>query len=75
MWRLLRWQFQRKRAKLEMDSQMSELELKALRARMDPHFIFNCLNSINRYILKEDKGKASYYLSQFAKLIRHILDY
>ncbi len=75
MWLLVRRQFQRKKIKLEMERQMTALELKALRSRMNPHFIFNSLNSINRYILKEDKGKASYYLSQFAKLIRQTLDY
>ncbi len=75
MWLLVRRQFQRKKNKLELERQLTALELKALRSRMNPHFIFNSLNSINRYILKEDKGKASYYLSQFAKLIRHTLDY
>ncbi len=75
MWRIFVWQFQKKKAKMDLDRKLTELELDALRSRMNPHFIFNCLNSINRYILKEDKGKASYYLSQFAKLIRHILDY
>lgn len=58
-----------------MDRRLSTLELQALRSRLNPHFIFNCLNSINRYILKEDKSNASYYLSQFAKLIRYTLDY
>jgi hypothetical protein len=75
MWLLVRWQFQRKKERLDMDRRLSALELQALRSRLNPHFIFNCLNSINRYILKEDKGKASYYLSQFAKLIRQTLDY
>jgi len=46
----------------------------ALRAQMNPHFIFNCLNSINRYIVKSDQVTASLYLTKFAKLIRLILD-
>ncbi len=71
MWLLVRWQYQRKKARLDLDRRLSTLELQALRSRLNPHFIFNCLNSINRYILKEEKGKASYYLSQFAKLIRY----
>ncbi|MBK9104245.1 MAG: histidine kinase [Saprospiraceae bacterium] len=75
MWLLVRWQYQRKKARLDMDRRLSALELQALRSRLNPHFIFNCLNSINRYILKEDKSNASYYLSRFAKLIRHTLDY
>ncbi|GGM93453.1 hypothetical protein GCM10010967_28250 [Dyadobacter beijingensis] len=53
---------------------MAELEMRALRAQMNPHFIFNCLNSINRYIVKSDNATASLYLTRFAKLIRLILD-
>lgn len=54
--------------------QMAEVEMKALRAQMNPHFIFNSLNSINRYIVKSDQATASGYLTRFAKLIRLILD-
>jgi putative methionine-R-sulfoxide reductase with GAF domain len=59
-----------------MDTQrkMTEVEMHALRAQMNPHFIFNCLNSINRYIVKSDQVTASLYLTKFAKLIRLILD-
>ena len=59
-----------------MDTQrkMTEVEMQALRAQMNPHFIFNCLNSINRYIVKSDQVTASFYLTKFAKLIRLILD-
>ncbi|HLP36740.1 sensor histidine kinase [Lacibacter sp.] len=53
---------------------MAEVEMQALRAQMNPHFIFNCLNSINRYIVKSDQATASLYLTRFAKLIRLILD-
>ncbi|RYF97183.1 MAG: GAF domain-containing protein, partial [Chitinophagaceae bacterium] len=59
-----------------MDTQqkMADVEMQALRAQMNPHFIFNCLNSINRYIVKSDQVTASLYLTRFAKLIRLILD-
>lgn len=53
---------------------MAEAEMQALRAQMNPHFIFNCLNSINRYIVKSDQATASLYLTRFARLIRLILD-
>ncbi|MBX2925656.1 MAG: histidine kinase [Chitinophagaceae bacterium] len=53
---------------------MTEAEMLALRAQMNPHFIFNSLNSINRYIVKSDQATASLYLTRFAKLIRLILD-
>jgi hypothetical protein len=52
----------------------AEMEMKALRAQMNPHFIFNCLTSINRYIVKSDHKTASNYLTKFSKLIRLILD-
>ena len=48
--------------------------MRALRAEMNPHFIFNCLSSINRYIVKSDTKTASGYLTKFSKLIRLILD-
>ena len=54
--------------------QLSELEMKALRAQMNPHFIFNCMNSINRMILSEDGDDASRYLTKFSKLIRLMLE-
>ena len=46
----------------------------ALRAQMNPHFIFNCLNSIDNLIQMNEKEKATLYLSKFAKLIRSILE-
>jgi LytS/YehU family sensor histidine kinase len=54
-------------------NRMVELEMQALRAQMNPHFIFNCLNSINRFILKNESEAASDYLTKFSKLIRLIL--
>jgi sensor histidine kinase YesM len=46
----------------------------ALRSAMNPHFIFNCLNSIQYYILENDQKNAVTYLSTFSKLIRSILN-
>ncbi len=60
--------------KTTYDIKIAEIEMKALRAQMNPHFIFNCLNSINRYIVKSDEKTASSYLTKFSKLIRLILD-
>ena len=51
----------------------TELEMQALRAQMNPHFIFNSLNSINRFILQNNKAQASEYLTKFSRLIRLIL--
>ncbi len=51
----------------------SELEMQVLRAQMNPHFIFNSLNSINRFILQNNKEQASEFLTKFSKLVRMIL--
>ncbi|MBL0155378.1 MAG: histidine kinase [Chitinophagaceae bacterium] len=50
------------------------MEMKALRSQMNPHFIFNCINSIDALIQSNDKYHATVYLNKFAKLIRNILD-
>jgi len=57
----------------EFQSQKTELEMQALRAQMNPHFIFNSLNSINRFILQNNRLSASEYLTKFSKLVRMIL--
>jgi LytS/YehU family sensor histidine kinase len=59
---------------METRQKIADAEMQALRAQMNPHFIINCLNSINRYIVKSDQATASLYLTRFAKLIRLILD-
>jgi ligand-binding sensor domain-containing protein len=62
------------REKAGIDKQLMELEMKALHAQMNPHFIFNCLNSIKEMILHDEKQNASRYLSKFAQLIRITLE-
>jgi hypothetical protein len=54
----------------ELQQRATELEMQALRAQMNPHFIFNCLSSINKFILKNDTYAASDYLTSFSRLIR-----
>ncbi|MCS6818505.1 MAG: histidine kinase, partial [Chitinophagales bacterium] len=56
-------------------SEVAEYNLKLLRSQMNPHFIFNSINSINNFILKNDSHTASYYLIRFSQLMRKILDY
>lgn len=53
---------------------IAESEMMALRAQMNPHFIFNCISSIDNFIQDNDKENASAWLNKFAKLIRGILD-
>jgi ligand-binding sensor domain-containing protein len=62
------------REKASIDKQLSEAEMKALHAQMNPHFIFNSLNSIREMILNNENNEASRYLSKFARLIRITLD-
>jgi LytS/YehU family sensor histidine kinase len=56
----------------ELRNKTSELEMQALRAQMNPHFIFNSLNSINRFIMQNEQEQASEYLTKFSRLVRHI---
>ena len=55
-------------------NQLRELEMQALRAQMNPHFIFNCLSSINRFVLMNETEAASDYLTKFSRLIRTVLN-
>lgn len=57
----------------ELQQRAVELEMQALRAQMNPHFIFNCLSSINRFIFKNEPRAASDYLTRFSRLIRMVL--
>lgn len=61
--------------KMNLNQLVAEFEMKALHAQMNPHFIFNALNSIKEMILYEDTKNASRYLSRFAQLIRLNLEY
>lgn len=66
----------RREAELTMkfERELAQVEMQALRAQMNPHFLFNSLNSINRFIVKNDSKAASKYLTRFSRLIRLILD-
>jgi len=55
------------------EKKLSDTELQVLRAQMNPHFLFNCLNSINSFIIKNEQEQASEYLSKFSMLIRKVL--
>jgi tetratricopeptide (TPR) repeat protein len=58
----------------EFNSKVADTEMKALRSQMNPHFIFNSLNSISDYISKNDVHSADLYLTKFAKVMRMILE-
>lgn len=59
--------------KAAIKQQMTELEVKALRAQMNPHFIFNAMNSIQQFTLNNDIDNANRYISRFSTLLRKVL--
>ena len=59
---------------LKLENELSEVEQHALRLQMNPHFIFNALNSIKGYYAEKKVAEADEYLSRFAKILRHILE-
>jgi hypothetical protein len=65
---------QRAKEKNDLAKRIADLEQASLRAQMNPHFIFNCLNSIQHFILKNDFEKTNEYITQFGSLIRQTLD-
>ncbi|CAM1362868.1 sensor histidine kinase [Tenacibaculum xiamenense] len=60
---------------IEIQKQLADLKLENLRSQMNPHFIFNALNSIQEYIYNNNQKKASSYLVKFSRLIRMYLDH
>ncbi|SFT41135.1 Histidine kinase [Algoriphagus locisalis] len=65
-------EFKEKETVLRLKS--AEGELKALKAQINPHFIFNCLNSIHHYIQSNDSKSAGIYLIKFSQLVRYVLE-
>jgi len=74
VWYKKRQQAINKQKLAEFNAKVAETELKALRSQMNPHFIFNALNSISDYMSKNDVTTANAYLIKFAKLTRAILE-
>jgi tetratricopeptide (TPR) repeat protein len=71
---IIRNNHRKKQKQIEFEKNMLEFEQQALRAQMNPHFIFNAINSIQKYILKKNQQEAYDYLAKFAKLIRIVLN-
>ena len=71
--RVLRREEAVKRQLVELELQVAENELKALRAQMNPHFLFNVMNSIKSIIIARQTDRSIHYLTQLSKLIRTIL--
>ena len=58
----------------EFQRNLGDISLTALRSQMNPHFIFNCLNSIKLYTTQNDTVAASEYLTKFSRLIRLVME-
>lgn len=67
-------QAKKKKTESAFKQKIAESQIQSLRAQMNPHFIFNSLNSIENFMMQNEKRKASDYLHKFALLIRTILD-
>lgn len=63
-----------KRKEADLKTRMADTENKVLRLQMNPHFIFNSLNSISDYISRHQPEKANFYLIRFAKMMRQVLE-
>lgn len=62
------------RLKADFEHQVSEIQMQALRAQMNPHFLFNSLNSIKYFAISKSKDETAAYLSKFSMLVRAILN-
>ncbi len=69
-----RYKLRQKNFRAELERKNIEIEQRLLRTQMNPHFIFNSLNSINSFISDSDPDSAQSFLSKFARLMRYILE-
>src|SRR3954470_15346407 len=72
-WRV-RQEKERAAERNETQQRLAQSEMRALRSQMNPHFIFNAINSIQHYVLTNEKELANKYLVKFSRLMRNILE-
>ena len=70
---LFQWMKKKERKRAEIQQHILKLKADSLAAQMNPHFVFNCISSINALINIGDKQQASIYLGRFASLLRSVL--
>jgi Concanavalin A-like lectin/glucanases superfamily/Histidine kinase len=73
VWRRRR-QLKISKENLDLNRKLHEMEIRTLKAQMNPHFIFNAMNSIQVFIVNQENEKAEVYLSKFSKLLRELLE-
>ena len=69
----IRYRLKQKNKHIELENQNLQIESRLLRSQINPHFIFNALNSIQHFVLNNEKTQASTYLIKFANLMRNVL--
>ncbi len=72
--RRLKQKLEKEKEKNVLQSQLYDMEMKVIKAQMNPHFIFNSMNSIQQFILSENTESANTYLVKFSRLLRKILE-
>lgn len=74
IWGITRYFMIQRMKEQRFKRKIQESEMKTLRSQMNPHFMFNTINAINNFIVRNNKDEASDYLTLFSKLMRNILD-
>lgn len=82
LWQVIKWrinrikiQLQLKHEKINLEKELDKSILSSIRSQMNPHFLFNALNTIQSYVYMNDKRNASIYISKFSDLTRNILEF
>ncbi|MEO0776107.1 MAG: two-component regulator propeller domain-containing protein [Bacteroidota bacterium] len=70
-----RYRIRQLRLREALQRQVAEVEVMALRSQMNPHFIFNCLNSLKHFIIANEVKLGATYVNKFSKLVRMILEH
>lgn len=74
-WWIMRRKRTREQEKMRIEKLMTEYQLTALKAQVDPHFMSNSLVAIQELIIRKETSKANQYIAKFSMLIRHLLNY
>jgi len=72
---IFRVQLKRVRKRAALETQLRNLEMKALKAQMNPHFVYNALNSIQSLVIDDKKSDALDYMVKFSRLLRQVLNH